>query len=659
MSQQQPPNPQQPQMPGHQLLTLPGFNEPDDIATTGAQPPWWRRRRNLVIAAIILLVIIVGGTILTVLARQGQGPGYRTQRPTAGDLAITISATGPLQSAVYNLSFPSNATGTNIIRELHVDVGDKVKKDQILAKLDETALKDAADQQQITVNNAREALASAQNNLVAAVALANANAAAAKTSLNNSQQSVNQQKTVSDATVEVAQQTLESDQQALNEIRQVQQANITAAETELKNAEANLETVRDTAKAQKAQAGQMQKQEESACAVTPTPVPSTSDCKKLAQDKHDATVALADESVKTAENRVNAARASLQQAKAVANQTISSAEAKIEADQQALTQAKAQTSQSNTTAQSTASNNQQNVNTTSASSNQTIATAQSAVVTTQSNLRIAEAQLAQAKHNLQNAILKAPHEGTVTIVNGSVGSAPGSGSGTSSSTSASSSTSVANTFIQIVDTSVLQVVANVNETDTAYLKSGQAAQFTVNSYGARSFKGSVSAISPNGQTTQNVVTYPVYVDVNKQSIQGANLYPGMTANITVTVLQHTGVQTVTVEAVNFARLASSGGTTNNTPQLITRQDANAAMVRANQMLTALQQGRDLSADNPIPAFVIVSTANDQFSAKPVVLGLTDGAVYEVLDGVTPEHNIVVGTSASGQATPGVTPAAGA
>lgn len=70
------------------------------------------------------------------------------------------------------------------------------------------------------------------------------------------------------------------------------------------------------------------------------------------------------------------------------------------------------------------------------------------------------------------------------------------------------------------------------------------------------------------------------------------------------------------------------------------------MAQARQLLTAVQSQRDVSADNPIPAYVIEPSSNGQFVAKPVVLGLTDGTVYEVLDGVTADDTIVVGTGSN-------------
>ena len=199
------------------------------------------------------------------------------------------------------------------------------------------------------------------------------------------------------------------------------------------------------------------------------------------------------------------------------------------------------------------------------------------------------------------------------------------------------------TFITIADTSTLQVLASVNESDTANLKVGEPAQFTVSAYGSRIFTGTVSAISPLGQTVSNVVTFPVTIDVNKDDLQNTNLLPGMTASATIVVVQQPNVTLVPVNAINFARTAVA--TVNGIPALITPQQAVSALAQARQQRTdLLNQNPSLSQDNPIPAYVIEQPDATTFIAVPVVLGLTDDTYYVVLQGVSPGDIIVVGAT---------------
>ncbi|MDQ2904941.1 MAG: efflux RND transporter periplasmic adaptor subunit, partial [Chloroflexota bacterium] len=320
------------QKPTNQMLTLPGFS--NDLSMQDDLEPRSRRRRWIIGICVVLLLVIVGALGFSLLNKKAT-VSYQHQAVTQGNIALTISATGPLQSpGTYNLVAGTSAT----ITEIDVKVGQHVKKGQTLAKLDRTALQDAVNQAQATVN----------------------------------------------------------------------------------------------------------------------------------------------------------------------------------ADQDTLYNTQVAAGWVNTPA----------------------------VIQARDTLQIAQTQLDAANHNLNNATLKAPHAGTVTVINGTVGGTPGApANGSSSGTSTSGSA-----FIQIVDLSTLQVTANVNEADTANLKVGDPGVFTVNAYGDRPFKGSVAAISASGTTTSNVVTYPVIIAVDQQSVQNANLLPDMTASITITVVQHNNVLLIPVDA---------------------------------------------------------------------------------------------------------------
>jgi HlyD family secretion protein len=264
------------------------------------------------------------------------------------------------------------------------------------------------------------------------------------------------------------------------------------------------------------------------------------------------------------------------------------------------------------------------------------AAAAAQVSSAQAQLNSAQTQLQTAQHNLANATLTAPHAGTVAIINGTVGGTPGAGGASASGTTGASG---GNVFIEIADLSPLQVVAAVNEADIGGVTTGEAAQFTVSAYGNRTFHGTVDAISPIGQTASNVVTYPVTIDVDAQSLQGANLLPGMTATVAITTAQRFNVVLIPTSAVTFARNAANP----NLNGFLTRSQVLNAINQARQLLTQLQSsGTDVSNDNPTPAYVLERTKG-AWVVKPVVLGLTDGTSYEVLAGLTPGERVVVGT----------------
>src|ERR1700730_14344897 len=92
--------------PSNQLLTIPSFSDSGDADTQkggdGPNAPWWRRRGGVITIAVILLVIILGGFFLLMLNRRPQVT-FQYQKVTQGDLSLTVSATGPVQSGTYNL----------------------------------------------------------------------------------------------------------------------------------------------------------------------------------------------------------------------------------------------------------------------------------------------------------------------------------------------------------------------------------------------------------------------------------------------------------------------------------------------------------------------------------------------------------------------------
>jgi RND family efflux transporter MFP subunit len=264
-----------------------------------------------------------------------------------------------------------------------------------------------------------------------------------------------------------------------------------------------------------------------------------------------------------------------------------------------------------------------------------------AVTQAQDTLKIAQALLTTAQHNLDGATLRAPHAGVVTVINGTIGGTPGVPLNTSSGASGGSY------FIQIVDLSSLQIIANVNESDTANLKVGDPVQFTVNAYGDRQFTGVVDAISSSGAASSNVVSYPVTIGVDKQSMQGANLLPGMTAAVNITVFQHPNALIIPVSAISFARSVSNSSAASGATQPVSQQTVNTAISQARQMLAnLLSQNTAIAAENPTAAFVLERSGNT-YIAKPVVLGITDGTSYEVLSGLSLNEMILVGIGGPG------------
>lgn len=98
------------------------------------------------------------------------------------------------------------------------------------------------------------------------------------------------------------------------------------------------------------------------------------------------------------------------------------------------------------------------------------------------------------------------------------------------------------------DLTKMQVATNIDEADIGRVKAGQKALFTVDAFPDRRFEGTVSQIRLSPQTVQNVVTYPVLLDVANPL---GDLKPGMTANVQVPVQMEADALRVPNAALRF------------------------------------------------------------------------------------------------------------
>ncbi|HLI06393.1 MAG TPA: HlyD family efflux transporter periplasmic adaptor subunit [Ktedonobacteraceae bacterium] len=635
---------------GHDsLLQLPNFNDDDDDAVPLRPTRASTRGRNrivLIIIAVFLLIVLLGGTLFFFLRRGARTTALAYGQVSTGNFVLTVSATGPIQGGTYNVVF----SGSGKISEIDVAVGQTVQKGQVLAKLDPTSLQDAVNAAQASVLSAQTALTNAQNSYAKTVGQSQASVASAQTALNNAQTGLSNTQSQSQASIASAQTALSNAQANLTRVEAESSASISAAQTALTNAQNSLSATKTQAQQQISTAYVQEQQAIATCnaqatatataSPTATPTPNTN-CIQLAEDQYNQAVASANASVTNAEDQVATAQKQLASAQVQAAANNAQAQQQITTDESQLNTAQAQANSNNSNAQGQVNSAQAQLNSALASSASSDSSAQGQINSAQAQLNSALVALQTAQHNLNNATLTAPHAGIVTEINGSVGGTPGV------SSSSSSSSGGGGTFIQIVDNSALQVVADVDEADTANLKVGEPVLFTVSAYGSRTFRGTVSAISPSGQSTSNVVTYPVYIDVDMNNLNGATLLPGMTANVTIDVVERIGVLLIPVSAVNFARTATS--TVNTSTPLITQDQASVALDQAQQMLNSLevQQPNISSTDNPTAAYILEGTIG-HITAKPVVLGLTDDTEYEVLSGLSAGETIITGTQTSGR-----------
>ncbi|HMA28496.1 MAG TPA: efflux RND transporter periplasmic adaptor subunit, partial [Thermoanaerobaculia bacterium] len=148
----------------------------------------------------------------------------------------------------------------------------------------------------------------------------------------------------------------------------------------------------------------------------------------------------------------------------------------------------------------------------------------------------AQAALKQAETNLSYTKITSPIDGVVVSRQYDVGQ----------TVAASFQAPVLFTIAQ--DLTKMQVLTNIDEADVGRIKVGQVANFTVDAFSDLTFKGTVSQIRLSPQTVQNVVTYPVMLDVPNADLK---LMPGMTANVQIPVEDRKDVLRVPNAALRF------------------------------------------------------------------------------------------------------------
>jgi len=98
------------------------------------------------------------------------------------------------------------------------------------------------------------------------------------------------------------------------------------------------------------------------------------------------------------------------------------------------------------------------------------------------------------------------------------------------------------------DTKEVYVQGKVDEADIAHVYMGQPARIKVESFRDRLFYGKVTKIAPMGVEKDNVTTFEVRVSINNP---GGELKANMTANAEILMDEHKGVLTVPENAVTY------------------------------------------------------------------------------------------------------------
>lgn len=118
------------------------------------------KRKNILISGVLLAV--AAATILTVHScKKSQTYTFETSKVEKGSVVNTVTATGTIQ-ATTSVIVGTQVSG--IVKKLYVDFNSHVKKGEVLAELDKTALKSSVDQALATLDNAKAEMEYQQSN---------------------------------------------------------------------------------------------------------------------------------------------------------------------------------------------------------------------------------------------------------------------------------------------------------------------------------------------------------------------------------------------------------------------------------------------------------------------------------------------------------------
>ncbi len=238
-----------------------------------------------------------------------------------------------------------------------------------------------------------------------------------------------------------------------------------------------------------------------------------------------------------------------------------------------------------------------------------------------------EAALAASRTNLSYTNIFSPIDGVVVARQYDIGQ------------TVAASFQAPTLFTIAEDLTKMQVQADVDQSDISRVATDQAARFTVDAYPEENFVGAISQIRLNATQNQNVITYPVIIDVANPD---GKLKPKMTADVTIEVARVQDVLRVPNAALRFKPI-ETGRSSGNDAAAKAALDGTAAKGSGQGVAgaaNALAAGQRGSRRQQV---VYVLGAGDELKAIPVKTGITDGRFTAVTDGdLKPGDKIAVG-----------------
>jgi HlyD family secretion protein len=263
------------------------------------------------------------------------------------------------------------------------------------------------------------------------------------------------------------------------------------------------------------------------------------------------------------------------------------------------------------------------------------ASTEAQIAQARAGLQQVEADLERSQVNLEYANIFSPVDGVVISRDVDVGQ------------TIAASMSAPTLFSIATDLSQMQVKASVDEADIGSISEDAKVSFTVDSYPNTTFDGKIAEIRLNPQTVQNVVTYSVILSIQNKELR---LKPGMTASIKITVDEREKTLKVPNAALRYhlpGTPAPSFGeevATSDPGKAIARPGAGVSLPQApGQRWNPVEKLRfaTLDRNHKREATVFVLGPDKKPLEKKVVVGISDGAMTELIEGDLKESQEVI------------------
>lgn len=253
----------------------------------------------------------------------------------------------------------------------------------------------------------------------------------------------------------------------------------------------------------------------------------------------------------------------------------------------------------------------------------------------EAQVKIKEAALQRAQVDFSRCTIYSPVDGIVISRNVDVGQ------------TVAASMSAPVLFIIANDLAKMQINAAVSEADIGGIEEGQQVDFTVDAFPYRTFRGKVVQVRNAALTTQNVVTYDAVVEVSNKDLK---LKPGMTASVSIVIARRDNSVKIPNAALRF-RLPES---------VANKKTTNAAPVVAQTTgQPRASEGRSGGGNKPRGERSPVRTVHVEGPdgkplAKQIKVGITDGIMTEVTEGLNEGDVVLTGRSPTKEESKGGT-----